>query len=182
MALKPESVKSLVKSGTIIAIGVMAITHTYEHHKIDHDNKKTHLKKDASVWSPDSPINKKRITLNGIASSLTISNAAIFEYQTHHASNHITFDEANSSTLPSILIKIGGCESSGSKTAPINYRAQNPTSSASGGFQIEYETWNHYDGYEEAKDASPKIQDQKAIQLLHTLGTSPWDASESCWR
>lgn len=83
--------------------------------------------------------------------------------------------------LPPILKRIGGCETRNSPTAKINYRARNPNSSATGGFQITYDTWDHFKGYNEAIDAPPYIQNQKALILYHSRGTNPWVSSEYCW-
>jgi hypothetical protein len=83
--------------------------------------------------------------------------------------------------LPWILRRIGGCESNGSPTAPIDYRAQNPLSTASGGFQFLDKTWANFRGYSRAKYAPPRIQKIKAIRTLHSSGTAPWYSSESCW-
>lgn len=77
--------------------------------------------------------------------------------------------------LPAILLAIRNCESSN------NYSAQNPTTSASGAFQIEDATWANYGGYAKAKYAPPAIQDARALQIYNSSGTSPWSASQGCW-
>jgi hypothetical protein len=77
--------------------------------------------------------------------------------------------------LPAILLAIRACESSN------NYTAQNPTSSASGAFQIIISTWADYGGYSQAKYAPASVQDAKALLLYETDGTSPWASSEGCW-
>jgi hypothetical protein len=90
--------------------------------------------------------------------------------------------ETGDSNAPTgILRAIAGCESGGAPDAPINYTAQNPESTASGGFQIEQGTWNNFAGYTEAKYAPPYIQNEKGEQLFAEEGTRPWTASEACW-
>jgi hypothetical protein len=83
--------------------------------------------------------------------------------------------------LPPLLKIIGSCESAGSRHAKIRWRAQNPTTSASGGFQIMDGTWNGFRGYIHAKNAPPRIQKIKAKGLFKKHGTSPWLSSISCW-
>lgn len=51
------------------------------------------------------------------------------------------------------------CESGGS------YDAENPTSTASGAYQIVDGTWNGYGGYSHASDAPPHVQDERASQI-----------------
>ena len=95
---------------------------------------------------------------------------------------HMAYAPAAYSGGPSgILRRIGGCESAGSASAPIDYTAQNPVSTASGGYQILDSTWADYDGYSKAKYAPPSVQDEKALLLYEADGTHPWVSSEACW-
>jgi cell wall-associated NlpC family hydrolase len=74
-----------------------------------------------------------------------------------------------------ILDEIARCESGG------NPRAQNPSSSASGTYQFIDSTWRSLGGSGSAKNASPAQQRAMAEKLLASQGTSPWNASKSCW-
>lgn len=85
------------------------------------------------------------------------------------------------SPLPIILRKIGGCESNGSATAPIDYEAYSKISTASGGFQFLDSTWSNFKGYKRAMYAPPHIQDWRAKIELKNNGTSPWNESKHCW-
>lgn len=59
-------------------------------------------------------------------------------------------------SLPASIIE---CESGGS------YTAENPTSTASGKYQIVDGTWDGYGGYSHASDAPPHVQDARAAQI-----------------
>jgi hypothetical protein len=83
--------------------------------------------------------------------------------------------------LPLILKKIGGCESGHGPYSHIDYKAQNPSTTASGGFQFLDTTWANFRGYSRAKYAPPRIQKIKAIRTYHAEGTKPWYASRHCW-
>lgn len=80
-----------------------------------------------------------------------------------------------------IMLEIAYCES-GAQTptdchGPINERAKNPTSSASGVFQITKATWEGCAGdifkAEDNIACARKIYDKR--------GTQPWDASRHAW-
>lgn len=76
------------------------------------------------------------------------------------------------------LSAIRECESGGS------YKAQNPSSTASGAYQIIDGTWRSLDAsgsYARAKDAPKSVQDAAARELIDREGTTPWNASKSCW-
>lgn len=70
------------------------------------------------------------------------------------------------------------CESGG------NPRAHNPSSSASGLFQIVRGTWATFGGLafgRSAADASPAEQEMIANRIYARDGLSDWAASQSCW-
>ena len=79
--------------------------------------------------------------------------------------------------LPAILITIRGCESG------HDYTARNPRSSASGAFQFIDSTWRAYGDsrWPRAYLAPREVQDAAALRLYRASGTSPWNASRSCW-
>lgn len=67
------------------------------------------------------------------------------------------------------LAAIAECESGG------DYNAENPTSSASGKYQVLSGTWNGYGGYARASDAPPEVQEAQAAQLYDGgRGSSHW--------
>jgi len=79
--------------------------------------------------------------------------------------------------LPAILVAIRGCESH------HDYTARNPRSSASGAFQFIDSTWRAYGDsrWTRAYLAPRDAQDAAALRLYRASGTSPWNASRSCW-
>lgn len=77
-----------------------------------------------------------------------------------------------------VLDVIAKCESGS------NPLAKNPYSSASGLFQILNSTWAANGGMEfapTARQASPAQQRVVAERILARSGTTPWNASRSCW-
>jgi hypothetical protein len=83
--------------------------------------------------------------------------------------------------LPLILLRIRGCESGSGPHSPGDYRAENPTSTASGAFQVLDGTWDGFAGYRHAADAPRGVQDARALQLYRDRGTQPWNATRGCW-
>lgn len=81
--------------------------------------------------------------------------------------------------VPAVLERIAHCESGG-EVDP--YRAKNHHSTASGKYQVLNTTWDGYFGYVRAMDAPPWVQEQFALELYRAQGTTPWNASRSCWR
>lgn len=94
---------------------------------------------------------------------------------------HLRKDKYSTANLPPLLRRIGGCESNGSARAPIDYKAQNPSSTASGGFQFLDSTWKQFWGYKKARQAPPRVQNRKAVITYKAEGTTPWLASRPCW-
>jgi hypothetical protein len=74
-----------------------------------------------------------------------------------------------------LLWRIALCESHGQWTA------HNPTSSASGAWQVLTGTWAHYGGYPTAAAAPAAVQWAHARALYNRAGTRPWAASRRCW-
>jgi hypothetical protein len=82
--------------------------------------------------------------------------------------------------VPPILLAIRACESHD------NYLAANPRSSARGAYQFLMSSWAAYGhaaryGVLQAHQASPAQQDEAALITWKASGTSPWNASRSCW-
>lgn len=82
------------------------------------------------------------------------------------------------------LARIGSCESTGSVTAPINWTARNPHSTAAGGYQFLQATWDAYGDprWPTMADAPPAVQTAAAHRLFAARGSQPWFPSERCWR
>jgi hypothetical protein len=78
--------------------------------------------------------------------------------------------------------RIRGCESGDGPNAPPDYKAKNPTSSASGAYQILDSTWGGRYGVRHASDATPEQQETVAAELYRRHGTADWAASAACWR
>lgn len=78
------------------------------------------------------------------------------------------------------MIRIRSCES-GDGHGSYDYRAENPSSTASGAWQIIDGTWGGYGGYHHASSAPRDVQDARAMQIYRESGTRPWNASRRCW-
>lgn len=69
-------------------------------------------------------------------------------------------------TIPTAIVM---CESGG------NYKAENPTSTASGAYQIIDGTWNGFGGYKHASSAPKNVQDLKAAMIWNNgRGRNQW--------
>jgi len=79
-------------------------------------------------------------------------------------------------------VRIRGCESHGRPDAAPDYKAKNPSSSASGAYQITDSTWGGRYGVPHASDASPGQQEAAAAELYRQYGKTSWAASAPCWR
>jgi hypothetical protein len=56
-----------------------------------------------------------------------------------------------------------------------DYKAENPTSTASGKYQFLDGTWDGYGGYQHASDAPPAVQDARACEVWDNgRGASHW--------
>jgi Transglycosylase-like domain len=155
---KPALLKKL---STVVAVGAAAAALAGDSHMAPEavaettaDKHTDHTEQDVYISAGIEPVG-----LNGAAK----------HKHTHHVK------------VPRILRRIGGCESGGGPHARIRYRAQNPVSSASGGYQFLYSAWGHFRGYAQARDAPPWVQDRKAVKTFRKYSTRPWLASKACW-
>lgn len=88
----------------------------------------------------------------------------------------VTATPALAAAPADVRAAIISCESGGSATA------QNSSSTASGLFQFINGTWKAYGGSTaRAKDASVAEQNRVFERAFADAGTTPWNASKSCW-
>lgn len=91
------------------------------------------------------------------------------------------------SLIPPTLRRIGGCESHGSPTAPLDWTAHNPHSSASGAFEELDSTWQGWEAQWGAERVGRALWADEAEQVRVAVaayqheGTRPWVSSEGCW-
>lgn len=106
---------------------------------------------------------------DGIAVSRTAPQAALGQDGYPLATGRATVTHPAPASRMAIPAHIVNCESGGS------YTAENPTSTASGRYQIVDGTWNGYGGYSHASHAPPHVQDAKAAELWDGgRGASHW--------
>lgn len=88
------------------------------------------------------------------------------------------------------MCAVRACES-GKRTSnntPVlgtyDYKAENDTSTASGGWQYLDTTWGGTEGFGRALNAPPRVQDQRALRDFGRSSNSAsptWDESKDCW-
>ena len=84
-------------------------------------------------------------------------------------------------------MRVRSCESGANGSATkgrahdFNYKAENPSSTASGAWQFIDGTWGGFMGYSHAASAPRSVQDLKARQYIDANGLTPWTASRPCW-
>jgi hypothetical protein len=88
---------------------------------------------------------------------------------------------SSSTWMPAVMVEVRDCESGGV------YGAENPRSTASGGWQFLDGTWRWVTGLAPPASAYPvAVQDRAAAMLLRIAGGDPWSsvawgASAGCW-
>lgn len=106
---------------------------------------------------------------DGIATTRVTADIDSIGYLGREASVEVDLAPPLSGPLPPASVQ--ACESKG------DYQAENPRSSASGGWQILDGTWDGYGGYARASDAPRAVQDAKAAELwAGGAGRSHWRA------
>ncbi|HET8991842.1 MAG TPA: transglycosylase family protein [Candidatus Saccharimonadales bacterium] len=178
MPLYPERAATSIKVATALAVGIgsLALAEKAESSSTD--------KKVAQTIKHHKPAvgHLAKVSMNESGVHFIVPKGPI-EYDLPHppiASAAREPKVIHTLYIPSTLRYIAGCESDGSAIGKINWKAENP-SGASGGLQIEPQTWDNFDGYPAAIDAPPAVQIKKGEQLLAESGTSPWVSSEYCW-
>ncbi len=182
MPVSSETVRSAIRSGLVLAASSVALASVNKAHlsmeetsPVGPRDKNVLLVQEAYKFIGFSLIGDAFNSSNGW--DVHVTHKPVHSHHTHHSGHNIHYIPA----MPEILQDIGGCESNSSQDAPIIWNAQNPTSTASGGFQELDSTWNNTGGYSRAMYAPPAIQVHAAEILLREQGTSPWVSSEPCW-
>lgn len=113
-------------------------------------------------------------------------NVCLKKTKAHYYNTPMTKDE-----LPLVMYRIRSCESGDrlpngkAVWGTFDYKAQNPTSDASGGWQYLGSTWGGTAGYSYAAAAPPRIQDERALRDYAKWQNGegdPWRSSAGCWR
>lgn len=137
----------------------------------------------SAVSAPETPV----VTAMHYVASYQVAPVPVAHPPVRHASRSARTPvraAMPSIRLPRVMLRIRGCESGSGPNSPGHYhgpRAENPSSSASGAWQIIDGTWNGYGGYRHASHAPRHVQDRKAMLLYADRGTQPWNASRDCW-
>ncbi len=77
------------------------------------------------------------------------------------------------------MLKVAFCESGNGCAAPLDEKAKNPLSSASGIFQITKGTWEGAKCKGDIFTAKDNID--CAVKIYADSGLTPWEASRSGW-
>jgi len=96
------------------------------------------------------------------------------------AARHLLEHPLPDAMIPAELRRIRGCESGTGRHGRPNYRAENPTTTASGAYQYLDTTWGVVGIWEHAADAPPRVQDERALRDWRR-SSAPWNSSKGCW-
>lgn len=124
------------------------------------------------------PVDPTAPTETTVAPETTVPPAPTAPPTTAHPEGWV--DAGHGVWVPAVLLAIRHCESHD------NYTAANPNSTARGAYQFLTGSWKSYGhaaryGVSRADLATPAQQDEAALITWQRSGTSPWNASKSCW-
>jgi hypothetical protein len=176
MSISPEG--GVVRSGLALALSSLALLGAHKNNPGSNYNPNQYQPKHELTTDQLKSLGYLSGTIELVAYDIV---EATKPHKKHHAKKPKHELGIPQSELPHILLRIGGCESDSGPESQIEYHAQNPTSSASGGFQIEDGTWDGQFGVVHAKDTTPDEQNLAAKKLYDQRGTEPWYPSEGCW-